>query len=287
MSVFLYIQLHMKINDLSLPHPVVGHGDDADASFIVDCSCSMDAESVTLQIKQHLQSVTLQGMIESNDAEFCIEVQCPQTFYRRTFRTQKKLHEINVRASDIRGMLQVTFYITASRQILSYELAEANKVYHGYKFQIEKADVLGYGGGARFQVDKSWEKANSVAPLIIVKSSDKLKSGFGLNFQSQKIVISMPPSDYEKYRRTKKCAPIFHAAIIVPTLMRAWQEVVNEKSQYSSCAWWKILKLKIENDEDGLGGLNNLDAALEAAQIILKNPVGRTLSFLDNNLNLI
>lgn len=268
----------MKANDISYPHPVIGNGDDMNGAYVPSFNCNLSKEKVSLQVMHKLASPTLEEMIADGRASFCTEAQCPQTFYRKSFLSPDPRQEILINSSELKDRVGVRFYIVSLTSGV-YSPKEANTQYSGFDFKIKKGDILGFGGSAWFPVEKTWERANSISPILIIMPNDKVKSRFDVQLDSDKIIIYLSVEDYRKYKSAKQYAPIFHSSIVVPALMQALAEVATETTRYKTKLWHERLTWILDNNPE-LKKLAAAENALEIAQTILHHPFGRTLDLL-------
>ena len=101
----------MKINSLSLPHPVLGVHDDVKGSYETQLSVQLTPEKVTLAVDHKLNNASIQGLISSDKVTFCVEVNCPKTFYRCVLFTKSSQQVIEIPANSLLDKVSLDFYM--------------------------------------------------------------------------------------------------------------------------------------------------------------------------------
>jgi len=275
----------MKIDKLSLPHPVLGLGDDVAGSYQVSSSVKLGKEQIMLIVNHGLANETIEKLMDENVVAFCTEINCPQTLFRESFTTVEPNQTIEVASENLRDKVEVRFYVTAKQDISGYSVVGANPDYQGFTFEIAKGDVLAYGGSTSFIAAKRWEELRSISSFLVIMEGEKEEQPFEVYLQSDKIIVYLSKKDYAIYKRASKNGfdPIFHSAIVVPALAYALQQVMTaEGNPYESLKWYQVLEFRKANDKE----LEKIDWSPEfapkIAQILLGNPLTRTLSRIEN-----
>jgi len=277
-------------DNLSFPHPVLGIKDDVLGEYEVDCGIKLGKEEISIVIKHILRNGTLEKMIDDKLAVFCVEAVCPRTMYRESFLSSNMTHTIKIKSSDVRDKVELNFYINALKDIPKYELKEANPDYAGFYFEIEKGDILAYGGNTFFIAEKTWEALQTVSSFMELRRYDKKTGPVVLNLLSEKIIIQISEDDYLKYKKiqcVESLSPIFHSSIVLTTLLYALSEMMVNSEFYKDYKWYQVLDFRINNDERLKKVGWDLEYLPEIAQIILDNPMGRSLDALHGIVSLI
>ena len=272
----------MRIDILSsLPHPVLGRGDDVRGTYEVTDAGSIrfERDKISIPVTHSLSNKTIENLLLNHDVAFCVEINCPQTFCRETFLGQKMDDIIEVPADKLRRKTEMNFYIVASKDISGYTIDGANKDYEGFKFEIKKGDVLGYGGSTYFYAEKDWVEPYQL--LRVVKTDDEDQKEFRVDLTDEEhIVVYLPEQDYIIYRQllqTGKFNKLFHACIAVPVFMHTlYQMMDNSDPSMKATRWYQILYEHKERNEN-IAGMWNRDNVSELAQILLEVPLTSTL----------
>jgi hypothetical protein len=170
----------MKINSLLLPHPVLGREDDVageyrvkEDGFVVE----QDDKNTKLSVQLVLQNKTLEDLVLDKRASFNIEVECPSTFYRKSFLFSVPNPEVEITKSNLRGKVAVSFYVTSNVKIPNYRIAGANADYSDTTFEIEEGDVLAFAGSVNFNAEILWEDLRRIFNIMKIRKDDEREEG--------------------------------------------------------------------------------------------------------------
>ena len=275
----------MKINNLSLPHPVLGIGDDVRGSYTVDFQVKLDKNKISLEINQNVINRTLKTLIDAKKAVYTVEVNCYQTFYRKSFLNSDGSYTLEIPSVNLRNKVIVYFYITAVEDLLEYQIDEANEDYSGYKFGITKGDVLAYGGFATFNTPKDWQALMAVTSFMQIEEYDKLEGSLQFVLTQDKVVIQMSQNDYRRYNEYKGARnlyPIFHGSFVFAALLHALYNM-SFSQESADTDWYQALEDRLKTEEKFKGlDVRQTDHIPEIAQKLLDNPIYRELVGIKN-----
>lgn len=276
----------MKINSLSLPHPVLGVGDDVEGKYTAEIQVELGREQIVLHISQHLSNRTLDRLIIENKAAFNTEVHCQQTVYRKSFLSREKETTITIPARQLLNKVEVFFYISALTDILDYQIDGANEDYKGYTFEISKGDILAYADPINFPAEKDWQAFMAVTSFMEIQEYNQEEGPLLFSLTQDKVVIQMAKNDYKKYCSFKNAIylnPLFHSSIVFPALIYTLTMMSKNVNEFESSRWYQNLKWRLDNDEDlRKYDVERIDDTPKIAQAILKDPVTRSLSGMEN-----
>lgn len=276
----------MKIDRLSLPHPVLGLGDDVEGKYEPVPSVKLGKKDIVIIIEHVLENKTLQEMIVNGNAIFCTELNCPQTLYRNVFLSREPNQLIKLSAHHLRDKVTARFYIVTQKEVQEYKPAGANKDYEGYAFRVQRGDVLAYGSTTSFIAAKNWEKLAAISSFLIISEGDTREGPFKIDLNEDRITVQLPKKDYAVYRDISNQSlfgPIFHASVVVPALIYALQQMMTDEAveQYGGKQWFDVLEFR-KNNNDKLEKLwNDPTNVPEIAQLLLEQPFSRMLSCLE------
>lgn len=276
----------MKINSLSLPHPVLGIGDDVEGKYTVETQVELGREQISLHIRQHLSNRTLDRLIIENKAAFNIEVHCQQTVYRRSFLSREKETTITVPARQLLNKVDVLFYINAVTDIPDYQIEGSNPDYKGYTFEINKGDILAYADPINFPAEKDWQAFMAVTSFMEIQEYNADEGPLLFSLTQDKVVVQMSKNDYKKYNSFKNAHylyPIFHSSIVFPALMYTLTMMTKNATEYETSKWFQNLSWRLDH-EDNLRkyDIDRTDDIPKIAQEILKSPVTRSLAGMES-----
>lgn len=269
----------MKIENLSFPHPVLGASDDVSGSYTPTLSVRLGRDEIGLAIIHELDQVSLESLIDQKGALFVTEIHCAQTLFRISYATRDEQQIIVIPASSLRDKVDIAFYIVANKDLSQYKIEGSNKDYDGFSFEISKGDILAYGGQSIFFAGKKWEAQKSVSSLMEVQPYELVRGPMKFLITGAKIIIKLSRSDYGQYQKVVKSdqfSPIFHSSIVLPALMFAISQMMQNEELYENYAWYQILDFRRQSEEKIKKITWEPENIPEIAQVMLDNPVERT-----------
>jgi len=270
----------MKLDHLSLPHPVLNLRDDVSGEYEITHSVQKNRGEIVISVSHQLLQNSLESLISRHEACFLTEVHCPQTLFRVAYTSHEPDQTIIIPAINLRDFVEVSFFVIASQTISPYVNKEANQDYKGFKIEVSRGDVLAYGGREHFFAEKKWEAQKSVANFMEIRPYGNLNGPMKFFLGEGKIIVQLPAGDYKSYRKLvgyDQFAPIFHSAIVLPALMFAVSEMISNAEQYEDFSWYKVIDARRNEDEKIKNLPWELENVPEIAQIILNNPAERSL----------
>lgn len=275
----------MRINNLSLPHPVLGIGDDVRGSYTVDFQVELNKEKISLKVRQNIINRTLRTLIDGKKAVFTVEINCHQTFYRQSLLNSEESYVLEIPSACLRNKVIVNFYITVTQDLAEYQIDEANEDYSGYRFDISKGDVLAYGGFTSFNAPKDWQALLAVTSFMQIEKYDKTEGPLQFVLTQDKVVIQMSQNDYERYneyKAAKNLYPIFHGSFVFAALLHALYNM-NSSKESADTDWYQALDDRLNTEEKFKGlDIQQIDHIPEIAQKLLDNPIYRELVGIKN-----
>ena len=275
----------MKINSLSLPHPVLGAEDDVEGVYTAKTQVELGRKKVVLKVKQNLTNRTLIRLIQELKALFNAEIHCAQTVYRESFLSYAFDTTIAIPARNLLNKVEVSFYITATQNIPDYKIDGANEDYKGYSFEIDKGDILAYTDPIDFPAAKDWQAFMAVTSFLIIQEYDEAEGPLLFDLTQDKIVVQMAKSDYKKYFKFNSAEylyPLFHSSIVFPALIYALTMMNKNPGEYENSHWYINLDWRLKHEESlKKYDIDQPDHIPKIAQEILKNPIARSLKGMD------
>lgn len=277
----------MRILNLSLPHPVLGLNDDVSGEYAPSIEAAPTEEFFIFKISHELKNDAIEKLINDGEAQFCVEVNCPATIYRKCFMSNDSFQEIKIPQEFLRNRFDVTFFITASKNISNYSNDSFSYDYEGSIFDVEEGDVIAYGGETKQFAVKDWLSLRSIKSFMTIKKDPDSDGNISVQLSPDKILVLVPEEDYIKYCSlvgTENISPVFHSSIVFPALIYTLNQMAdpNKKENYENYSWYEYLLLRKENDTE----LQQLDWTdqehiVRIAQKILDKPISRLLEAIE------
>jgi hypothetical protein len=275
----------MNYNGRSYPYPVLGIddnfiGDGNKDTFKPDLVVSSDYRKIKLDITYQLRNDELLKLINSNQAILCAQLYCRSTLYRQSFLSKNPKDLIEIKSNQLRDEVEVDFFICASEDMKNYRNSMFNPIFAGVSFDIEKGDLLGYGGSTTFFANKTPEELKSISSFMSVDTENKSEVPMYNDYDGDKITIILSKEDYETYQSIKReslLTSTLHSSVVLPALAEAIRFLsTSDGDDYQTRKWHELLTNLTEKF--------STDAQLQSAQKILDLPVNRSFSTIFNNL---
>jgi hypothetical protein len=284
----------MKYNNLSLPYPVLGINDDIYPLLQEDC-VSMEepiktpTEYVfTVTLKQENKDIA--RLIESGKAEYACEVSCKDTFLRRCIHSSKERIEIRLLRTEVNGRINFSCYVAAKENIHNYSNADFNEDYYGFKFDLEKGDMLVVFPLAFYNTNIKFDKLYAAGSFMqIVEAEDGVNKTW-FNLDEERILIEMPHEMFEKYQRIGNVFPeVIHSSLVHNALVYALcnlEEYIDKGKLWADSIVQRMQSPEFK-DYDIHSLSSDMSMVYRLADTFLQDPYKRLLDSLeqiDNNL---
>ena len=282
-------------NIISYPYPVLtSYGDDVIPSLStnnVTASVSNDEKNdYILSATCDLKDSTLVQLIAANSAEFMMEIDCKNSFYRRCIRQPDNIFTVNLPRKTMTGRTTFNIFVVA-KENFKYTSPNFHPDYDGQSFDIEKGDVLAIFDPFFYDFDISYSKLKAYSSIMSIrKSDDDGCSEIKYLFDSSKIIVVMPQKMFDAYNQFKM-DPQYEAAMHASVVQNALLAALLQEDDWSSDSdddplWKRTIKYRVAHEEqfDGLN-LDDKDNMVAIAQKLLGNPVDRMFDDFKQNVS--
>ena len=272
----------MKINDISLPYPVLGISDDVfpllkDGCVRIDdpvCTAS------TFRFKVHLKQKNkeISQFIRKGMAEYVCEVNCTRTFFRTCFKNASPDFEIELPRKGVSGHIEFDTFVTVKTPIEQYHNSQFNSDYDGVSFDMEPGDVLVAFPSSYYNLDLKYDKLYAAGSFMQITKGEDDGRPTWFNLGGDKILIVLPPKMFKEYEERisvdRDYIEIIHSSIVFNALVFALYHIDEE--QYEMKQWSEAIKYRIAT-EPGLASfdITNKDHVCDLAQSLLADPYQR------------
>jgi len=202
-------------------------------NFSFDYEEQQDSEYYYLNnIFISLNDDNLIQLLKSGKVGASVVVECSRTIYRNVFSIGLEPIDIKIPINNLRGPIEISCFMYAKDNIINYSSGNFNKVYEGYKFNIDKYDILAVDDGFNSKIDYDEEKDNKVSSIFVVIPSGDLESKImDIDIKRQSIKITLPSMEYGLYTNMKndsRYQNLFFAILAIPALSYALSKVQEE-----------------------------------------------------------
>ncbi len=264
---------------VSYPHPVLGNGDDVTSGKIEpELTFRATEEIVEIDVRNLTTgNATLDGMLADGRASWAIRVQCARTYLRREASTSGSERRITFEGHELWGRVEVEIMLYAAKAVAAYLPDGAHPDYGTATFDLEPGAVLGIGPTFAFEVDKQFDPLRApVASIMRVSKGDHADGPFRLALEDEFVEIILSQEDWAHYAGVKERVPgVLHVSLVLPALA----EALRRMTDFSGLTWADRLRAIVEAREVNVG------QPLEAAQILLQEPLSRAFDELNAELD--
>ena len=198
----------MRIENVSLPYPVLGISDDIRPT-LEETGCSNPEIMISEEGDLFRISVTLK--LENNDivnyirdefAEFSVEVSCHSTMYRNCISSSIPVFSFTVEKKLLNGRLDFESFVIARKDILNYRNEGLNPDYEGHVINLHKGDLLVAYNKCSIPLNLDLRNIRNMKSFMTVqRSNNPNEHTVAYELESSKILIILPEEMMEEYNK--------------------------------------------------------------------------------------
>lgn len=281
----------MKLNDISLPYPVLRQGsDDIIPSLPNDCikiKVESNVNTYYFKIELKFDNEDIKKLILQGKAEYTCEVDCPRTVWRQSFCSKFPEFEIQIPRKNLSGNIKFSSYVSVKEAIPNYYNSGFNSDYGDASFDMECGDILVGFPAVSHHVDIKYDKLQAAGSFMTIRK-DIEHNEVNFNFEHDKIEINLPQDMFEQYQNGLKTnfAEIMHASLAYNALTCALYELCNSNKDLM---WVNAILYRLQHEEQlsdfydsETGQINDVPAV---AVKLLRDPYRRLFQNLANQIN--
>ncbi len=174
------------------------------------------------QLYCDLSDTMLLDLVNKGKAEIICVVECPSTMYRKHFVVSTQPTDYRIPLADLNNKVNVSAFIVAKEDINDYRSEDFLDDYGDISFSIEKHDILAADDGYVNNVDFNDLDDNKKSSIFIIIKDRNISDGtMQVEYDSDKITISLPEEQWNYYDKTKKIPQyqsLYFSIIAVPAL---------------------------------------------------------------------
>lgn len=271
----------MKLNNISLPYPVLGISDDItpllpedSVNVVVDA----DLKNYVFDISLKFINQDIQALINNDMAEFSCEYECSKTMLRRCEHHSNSSFSISIPRNFVNGTLVFNCFVSVKKTLKNYSNTGFNEDYKGVSFDMEPGDILIIFPHFRYDADIKYDKLQAAGSFMQIRESPHHKEVF-FDIATNKIEILLPTDLYQLYNNpiVKSSIEIIHSSLVLNALTYALINI----NDHSETTWAKTILYRIKNeDEFAETDINDSSKIPALAQKLLKNPYSRLFNHL-------
>lgn len=252
----------MELKYRNFPYPVLSpYSDDyADSSFSAEIQYKERGYYFLFSCWMKLENNDLKKLIEQRDAVFALHLEDPKTSLRKVIKSFRSEFSFQIPTGSLDGVLQITPFITAEKEIRGYSSSTFHPDYNGLQFDLEAGNILAYFPTITIRIDKSFEDLSERESMFsIVKNLDENSRTASVNYEnSQKIAIQLPLESFEYFlqlNQNPENNDILNSMVIVPALVYVLGALqmrsTEEREELEEYKWYRVMK-KMLNEKFGI-----------------------------------
>lgn len=275
----------MKITtDKPFTYPVLSEGRDdyKTCKFNAGFQLKQTVTALNLDFEFKTDCEEINKLIAYDKAEYLIHLECPTTFFRKTFSTAASNISTQINLSRIKKNLEIVALIVAKRKVKDFFCADWNEDFEGWKFNFEKGNVLAYKVLQTLRLPENIEFAKNESIFLICKKLVDDDRPFEVNLDGDKIKIFLGEKDFKtftRYAEKNDMQPILNAMVIFPTLVYIFDELREDIQMYESADWF--ISLCEAYKKHGLNFVSEITdsdkKSIELAQEVMELPITNAL----------
>lgn len=245
----------MKLNNLLLPHPVLGQSDDIDGDVeILDLEIEYNDSDYTVTFKICHENGTISDYVKTDKAIYCCEVSCRGTLYRELFTSNEPNFNFDLKRTSLRSKVEFQVYCLASTPISNYSNPSSHSDYDGFIFELEKGDLLANFGGFDFNADVEYHKLKAASSFMEILPNVGDEEFTVYVWESRKIQIWLPKKTYDIFKqdyigKRKEYSEIIHASLVQNALTVALYNFDKALEQGDS-VWADSIRYRLLNEPE-------------------------------------
>lgn len=283
----------MRIENVSLPYPVLGISDDISPSLEKtgcsnpDITINEDGKYFQVSIALRLENEDILNYIQDDYAEYSVEVSCHSTMYRRCVTSANSEFNFKIEKNLLNGKLEFECFVIAKRDIMNYNNKGLNADYEGHIINLHKGDLLVAYRKSSIPLNLDLRNIRNLKSFMTVRKNDNPNEHtVTYDLGSANILILLPEEMMIEYsKKTSKDNErkvILKASIYVQALTYAllnYQKFKNQESAWVNALTYRMNEPDLKdfcadiiNNDANNSESQNMDDLFKLAHMMLNQP---------------
>ena len=275
----------MKYNNVSLPYPVLGINDDVFPLLEDDCIVMADpiknAQEYIFRIELKQKNKEIEKLISEGKAEYACELECKDTYLRHCYHSSVSNFDIHVPRRSVNGRINFSCFVAAKTAIIGYSNSNFNEDYKGFKFDLDKGDLLVVFPLAYYNTNIRFDKLFAAGSFMqIVETANGIDKTW-FNLEEDRILIELPHDMFVKYQSIGNNFPeLIHSSLVHNALVYA----LSNLSDYADKGklWADSIMQRIQSEPQlQQYDLTDMQDVFRMADQLLQDPYKRLLDAIE------
>lgn len=271
----------------SWPHPVVSPltDDVTPNGFDFRLDVLPEYKRWILGIEAVDEDATLAQYIHTGEARYLAHVECKRTYFRGALMSGKSRFEMPIDGQLLFGVVEVSLLVVATKDLQKYRHPGQHADYRDGTFDVSIGEPLAVAVSKSFDAYLEADPILRLSSILDIKRGDEDLRVMKVNCHSDRIVIELPSSEYDRYRELRADPRIrgtLATSVVLPALLESFfylrtlgSDLDDFKAdhRWSRCVMSRLDRMEI----DIIDASPESGAPLEAAQLLLREPLRRSL----------
>lgn len=266
----------MKLNS-SLPYPVLAKGNEdyIDSSFEVVVEVKEVFGNLIIEANFQLLNSGIEQLIAENKAAYVLHIECAQTSYRTLVKTTESFLSVKIDEALLRNKIDVHPLIVATQRIENYTNSQWDSFFAYMPITYDKGNILASGDAIELILHEDSTEKQNLPSIVTVRRVEKLEF-MSVDLSAEQIIIQLPQGVYDQYARygNSRLKESILTLVILPCLIDVFHNIKGDPGSFEDYHWYQVLMQIFENNHLPFSKvINDEKTVLEAAQLVLRNPL--------------
>lgn len=278
----------MSRNNISYPYPVLSSFNDdilpaldqRDFSAEIEVT---DNKDYKVSFKLNLTDSCIKRLIETDYAEYAVEVDCASTLFRRCKAQDNGNYEIILPHDWISGRVVFKPFVIA-KKAFDYKNENFHPDYGDNSFPVTCGDVLVLFDDFDYDFAINYENLRALTSIMHIRKAEDSKQKETRYFSNEdKIVIELPVdkfSNYQQFKNDTRYTAAIHASLAQNALLSILLQEESWEQDDLNPLWKRTIIYRVNHDKNLMisgrrANLYDKEDLVQIAYLLLGDPIER------------
>jgi len=244
----------MQVNYRSFPHPVLAPflDDLVECDFQCSIAPRREGHQHNFEVKARVSNHRLEASMRAGLCSYAVHLECPATRYRNIWKFSEDQFSFKVDNDQLDGRVEVSCFILAAQDMVSYTNEAFHEDYEGASFSIREGDILAVDESKKFFLEREQDPLRYIPSIFTITwNAMEEPPAMDVDTTGDKIVVKLRPDAYQKYLVLKQdlaLRPLLNSLLVIPALVcvlgdiyRATLSNTDVLDEYQDKRWFRVL----------------------------------------------
>lgn len=198
----------MRIDNVSLPYPVLGISDDIKPTLketgcdVPDIRLKEEGNEFIVEVNLNLEDSDILNYIHDGYAEYSVEVSCKTTKYRVCKVSSDPNFAFRIKKNLLNGKLEFDSFVIAKKNISNYQNDGLNSDYEGHIINLHKGELLVAYQKCFYPINVDLRNVREMKSFIrVVKNERQNEHSVTYDLTTSRIQILLPEEMMTEYNK--------------------------------------------------------------------------------------